>query len=109
MTAAKPITPPEKEGNFYEYRYYRVKVGKINEWIGHIMEAMPAREKHSRNVALFQTIAGQPNEVSHIWAYESLNHRAEARAAPLDCRTPRPPAPRLPPVLPVSLPLLHIL
>jgi hypothetical protein len=81
MTAAKPITPPEKEGNVYEYRYYRVKVGKIGEWISHIMEAMPAREKHSRNVALFQSIAGQPNEVSHIWAYESLNHRAEARAA----------------------------
>ena len=58
-----------------------MQVGKINEWIANIMEAMPAREKHSKNVALFQSIAGQPNEVSHIWAYESLNHRAEARAA----------------------------
>lgn len=81
MTAAKPITPPEKAGNIYEYRYYRVKVGKINEWVANLMEVMPEREKHSKNVALFQTIAGQPNEVSHIWAYESLNHRAAARSA----------------------------
>jgi hypothetical protein len=81
LNAVKPVTPPDTEGNVYEFRYYRVKVGKIAEWIGHIMEAMPARETHSKNVALFQTVAGQPNEVCHIWAYESLNHRAAARAA----------------------------
>jgi len=40
---------------------------------------LPAREKYSKIVGLWQTEAGQPNEVCHIWAYPSLNARAEAR------------------------------
>ena len=81
MNAVRPLTPPEKEGNVYEYRYYRCKTAKAVEFANLLNDAMPARERHSKNVGLFVSIAGQPNEVSHIWAYESLNHRAEARAA----------------------------
>jgi NIPSNAP len=81
MNAARPLTPPEKEGNVYEYRTYRCKTAKAAEWLKYILEALPTREKYSKIVGLFSTIAGQPNEVSHIWAYESLNHRAAARAA----------------------------
>ncbi len=33
----------------------------------------------SKIVGLWQTEAGQPNEVLHIWAYPDLNARAEAR------------------------------
>ena len=40
---------------------------------------LPAREKYSKIVGLWQTDAGQPNEVCHIWAYPDLNARAEAR------------------------------
>ena len=81
MTAVLPPNAPQNEGNVYEYRYYRCKTGKAAEFAKHITEAMPVREKHSKNIALFVSVAGQPNEVSHIWAYDSLNHRAEARAA----------------------------
>jgi len=45
--------------------------------------ALPAREKYSKIVGLWQTEAGQPNEVCHVWAYKDLNARAEARAAAL--------------------------
>jgi len=41
--------------------------------------ALPAREKYSKIVALWQTEAGQPNEVCHLWAYPDLNARAKAR------------------------------
>jgi NIPSNAP len=44
---------------------------------------LPAREKYSKIVGLWQTEAGQPNEICHIWAYPDLNARAEARAAAL--------------------------
>ena len=81
MTAIRPLTPPDNDGNIYEYRYYRCKTGKAAEFASRLNEAMPIREKYSKNVGLFVSIAGQPNEVSHLWAYESLNHRAEARAA----------------------------
>ena len=39
------------------------------------------REKYSKIVGLWQTEAGQPNEVCHLWAYTDLNARAAARTA----------------------------
>ena len=81
MTGVRPLAPPATDGNVYEYRNYRTRTGKAADWAGHINEAMPARERHSKNVGLWISIAGQPNEVSHLWAYESLNQRAAARAA----------------------------
>ena len=75
-------TRPAKDGNIYEFRNYRCKAGgAVGQWIGHFREALPARERHSKICALFQTEAGQPNEVCHIWAYPDLNARAAARAA----------------------------
>lgn len=81
MDAVRPLQRPETEGNVYEYRIYRCKTGKAAEFARHLAGAMEVREKYSKNVGLFVSIAGQPNEVSHIWAYPSLNHRAEVRAA----------------------------
>ena len=72
---------PAKDGNIYEFRSYRTKPGAIGQWITLFREVLPVRERHSKIVALFQTEAGQPNEVCHIWAYPDLNARAAARAA----------------------------
>jgi NIPSNAP len=73
---------PAKEGNIYELRNYRCKAGGgVGQWITHFREALPVREKHSKICALFQTEAGQPNEVCHLWAYPDLNARAAVRAA----------------------------
>lgn len=84
MSAVRPLAPPTSTGNVYEYRYYRCKTGKAAEFASHLNAAMPVREKYSKNVGLWLSIAGQPNEVSHLWAYESLNQRAQARAACAD-------------------------
>lgn len=72
---------PAKDGNVYEFRNYRIKPGAIGQWIQHFTEALPVREKYSRICALFQTEAGQPNEVCHLWAYPDLNARAAIRGA----------------------------
>ena len=40
-------------------------------------------EKYSENVGIWTTIAGQPNEVCHMWAYQSLDQRTEIREAAL--------------------------
>ncbi len=63
LNPVKAPVAPASMGNIYEFRNYRAKTGKI--------------------VGLWQPEAGQPNEVCHIWAYPSLNARAEARAAAL--------------------------
>jgi hypothetical protein len=82
MNAIKPPVAPSSTGNVYELRAYRAKpVGAAKQWIDAFTAALPAREKYSKIVGLWQSDAGQPNEVCHIWAYPSLNARAEARAA----------------------------
>ncbi|MEZ5849612.1 MAG: NIPSNAP family protein [Hyphomicrobiaceae bacterium] len=75
------INKPDTTGNIYELRYYRLRPGAAKEWCGHFTAALPVREKYSKIVGLWQTEAGQPNEVVHIWAYPDLNARAAARAA----------------------------
>ena len=82
MNALKPPVAPASTGNVYELRNYRCRpLGAARQWADAFMAALPAREKYSRIVGLWQTETGQPNEVCHIWAYPSLNARAEARAA----------------------------
>ncbi|WP_407169568.1 NIPSNAP family protein [Bradyrhizobium sp. ORS 111] len=75
-----PIAPAAS-GNVYEFRNYRAKpLGAAKQWLDLVKGVLPAREKYSKIVGLWQTETGQPNEVCHIWAYPSLNARADARA-----------------------------
>ncbi len=74
-----PLKAPGSEGNIYEYRYYQTHMGGAPAFINAISEAMPARERHSQNVCLWHTEAENPNEVSHLWVYDDLAHRAQAR------------------------------
>src|SRR6201991_3786937 len=81
LNAIKPPVAPAATGNIYEFRYYRARPGgAARQWLDLFTAALTHREKYSKIVALFQTEAGQPNEVCHIWAYPSLNARVEARA-----------------------------
>jgi NIPSNAP len=81
LNAIKPPVVPASTDNIYEFRNYRAKTGgAVRQWLDAFTAALPAREKYSKIVGLWQTETGQPNEVCHIWAYPSLNARAEARA-----------------------------
>jgi hypothetical protein len=75
-----PLKPPPEAGHIYELRWYRTQVGRAGEWLGHFKAIMPAREKYSKNVGLWQSEMGQLNEVVHLWAYRDLNQRASVRA-----------------------------
>jgi hypothetical protein len=72
---------PASDGNIYEFRNYRLRPGAMGKWCNAFTGALEVREKYSKIVGLWQTEAGQPNEVCHIWAYKDLAARAEARAA----------------------------
>jgi hypothetical protein len=81
LNALRAPVAPETTGNIYEFRNYRAKAaGPVRQWLDAFTAALPAREKYSKIVGLWQTEAGQPNEVCHLWAYPSLTARAEARA-----------------------------
>jgi NIPSNAP len=71
---------PATTGNIYELRNYRAKPGgAVRQWLEIFTAALKHREKYSKIVGLWQTEAGQPNEVCHMWAYPDLNARAKAR------------------------------
>jgi len=79
LSVVLPLKPPAEPGHVYELRWYRAHVGKLGEWLALFKDVMPAREKYSKNVGVFQTEAGQLNEVVHLWAYKDLNDRAAVR------------------------------
>jgi hypothetical protein len=84
LNALRPPVAPASTGNIYEFRNYRAKpAGAAKQWLDAFTAALPAREKYSKIVGLWQTETGQPNEVCHIWAYPDLNTRVETRAAAL--------------------------
>jgi hypothetical protein len=76
---------PATTGNIYELRNYRAKPGgAVRQWLEIFTAALKHREKYSKIVGLWQTEAGQPNEVCHMWAYPDLNARAKARGDALN-------------------------
>lgn len=82
LNAIRPPVAPATTGNIYEFRNYRAKpAGAAKQWLDAFSAVLPAREKYSKIVGLWQTEAGQPNELCHLWAYPDLNARAEARGA----------------------------
>jgi NIPSNAP len=83
LNAVRPPIAPASTGNLYELRNYRAKPGASTQWLELFTAALPARERHSKIVGLWQTEAGQPNEVCHLWAYSSLNARDAQRSASL--------------------------
>jgi len=72
---------PSSTGNVYELRHYQVRTGKAAGWLEQFKAIMPVREKYSPNVCIWGGEAPYPNNVMHMWVYDDLKQRAEARAA----------------------------
>lgn len=78
-----PMTPVFAKGNkgpIFEWREYQVIPGMIGEVYKNWEKALPKRLEMSELVMAMHTDAGSLNKFVHIWAYESLEHRAEVRA-----------------------------
>ncbi len=65
----------------FEARTYTFQPGgAVREWIERFGEAYKTRQKYSPLYAFLQTEIGPLNQVVHIWAYDSLQQRADIRA-----------------------------
>jgi hypothetical protein len=64
-----------------EMRTYTLHPGTLAEVEKRFGEALPSREKHSKLAAFWHTEVGQLNQIIHLWAYESFEHRAVTRSA----------------------------
>ena len=66
----------------YDMRTYTVKIGKTQEYLRLVEEiALPIISKYAKLVGYWYTEIGELNQIIHIWAYESLEQRAQARKA----------------------------
>lgn len=74
------LTPPEETG-IYELRSYRLHPGKVPEWLQLFKDALPTRQKYSSPVGVWSAEVGELNRVVHLWWYESLDQRLQARQA----------------------------
>jgi len=64
-----------------EMRTYTLQPGTLAEVEKRFGESLPARQKHSRLAAFWHSEVGQLNQIIHVWAYDSFDHRASVRAA----------------------------
>lgn len=71
---------PATRGNVYEFRDYRCGFGKAAAFAQALVEAMPVRERYSKNVGVWLGEAPQPNQCCHLWVYADLKERQEQRA-----------------------------
>ena len=65
----------------YEVRTYTLRPGTVGEFESRFEKRHPYREKHSKLGAFWHSDIGPLNQVIHVWEYDDLNHRAEAREA----------------------------
>ena len=65
----------------FEARIYTFHTGKVPEWEKGFATAYAAREKYSKLYGMWHTDIGPLNQVIHIWQYDSLQQRADTRAA----------------------------
>ena len=65
----------------YELRTYRLKPGAVPEFEKLFEKGLEVREKYSRLVGFWHTEIGPVNQVLHLWSYETLQERADVRAA----------------------------
>jgi hypothetical protein len=67
----------------YEIRTYTLKPGMVAEYEKRFAEAVEVRTKYSAMYGMWHTEIGPLNQIVHIWAYDSLQQRADTRAAAL--------------------------
>jgi hypothetical protein len=77
-----PFSPPMSpcnDGPYFEMRSYTLKPGSIPEMAQRWQEHLPARRKLSPLMGVFTSDVGGLNQWVHIWAYKTLDQRAEVR------------------------------
>ena len=65
----------------YEIRTYNVKPGLVGEYEKRFAEGLEVRSKYSSMYGMWHVEIGPLNQIVHIWSYDSLQQRAEVRAA----------------------------
>lgn len=71
---------PGTYGPIYEWRSYTTWTWKEGIFLERVGKVIEEREKHSRLIAYWRGEIGSQNHVVHVWAYKSMDERAQVRA-----------------------------
>ncbi|KAH8835571.1 hypothetical protein DL96DRAFT_1574778 [Flagelloscypha sp. PMI_526] len=74
-----PTLPPRSQGGIFELRSYQLKPGALLEWENAWRAGIEARRKFIEPVGAWFSQIGRLHNVYHLWQYESLEARKEAR------------------------------
>lgn len=96
------ITVPEKDGNIFELRMYRLHPGVLNKWAERFqkvllpncyvslkfhfsifflpsIQGLPVRLQYSKPYGVFFSEIGTLNQVVHLWPYKNYGNRSKVR------------------------------
>ena len=79
----EPWGEDREMGKFYEMRIYDYAPGSMPEVIKRWEKAIPCRLKHSPLAACWHAELGTLTKFIHVWPYDSVEQRAQVRAAAL--------------------------
>ncbi len=66
----------------FEMRTYTIRPGMVDAYLQLFGDVgLPILSRYAKLVGFWRTDIGELNQLVHIWAYESLDGRAEKRAA----------------------------
>ncbi len=65
----------------YELRTYNLRPGTLREVEKRFEDSIEIRQKYSKMVGFWHVEIGPLNQIVHLWAYDSLQARADARVA----------------------------
>lgn len=63
----------------YDFRIYDIAFGMGATYAGLMAGIMPARERYSRNYGIWRSETGRPDQIVHLWGYESVAQRDDVR------------------------------
>jgi hypothetical protein len=81
LTPLRALNVPESHEGLYELRIYTLIAGGVAQYVPLLLDALPAREKYSKNVGLWAPVSGESEQLVHIWVYRDAQHRADLRAS----------------------------
>jgi hypothetical protein len=53
----------------------------MQAYVSLLLKVLPVRERYSPNVCFWRPVSGNVDRLTHLWAYENLEHRDSLRPA----------------------------
>jgi len=81
LRAVKATVMPANSAALYELRFYTLFAGCLQRYVPLLLDALPARERYSKNVGIWTSQSGSVDQLVHLWVYTDADERTNVRPA----------------------------